>query len=145
MTCQTTQSVSRATRLALHLKVGRRAIQNGRSKAIGPHRRKLTVLRQSGRATYALILKHDTNLKDGFVEIKFKAIAGSEDRAAGIVWRAKDTNNYYVVRANTLEENVVLYKTAKGVRSPKSHRYSRPKGWLWRERGGAFEHLHVAD
>ena len=92
-----------------------------------------------------MILKHDTNLKDGFVEIKFKAIAGSEDRAAGIVWRAKDTNNYYVVRANTLEENVVLYKTAKGVRSPKSHRYSRPKGWLWRERGGAFEHLHVAD
>jgi hypothetical protein len=47
---------------------------------------KLTVLRQSGRATYPLILKDDTNLKDGFVEVKFKAIAGSQDRAAGIVW-----------------------------------------------------------
>ena len=78
---------------------------------------KLTVLRQSGRATYPLILKNDTNIRDGFVEMKFKAIAGSEDRAAGIVWRAQDANNYYVVRANALEDNVVLYKTIKGVRS----------------------------
>src|SRR4051794_9682610 len=78
---------------------------------------KLTVLRQSGRATYPLILKNDTSIKDGFVEVKFKAVAGSEDRAAGIVWRAKDANNYYVVRANALEDNVVLYKTVKGNRS----------------------------
>src|SRR3954453_19769620 len=78
---------------------------------------KLTVLRQSGRATYPLILKNDTNIKDGFVEVKFKAVAGSEDRAAGIVWRAKDANNYYVTRANALEDNVVLYKTVNGVRS----------------------------
>jgi hypothetical protein len=78
---------------------------------------KLTVLKQSGRATYPLILKNDTNIKDGFVEMKFKAIAGSEDRAAGIVWRAKDANNYYVVRANALEDNVVLYKTVNGVRT----------------------------
>jgi hypothetical protein len=78
---------------------------------------KLTVLRQSGRATYPLTLKNDTNIKGGFVEVKFKAIAGSEDRAAGIVWRAKDANNYYVVRANALEDNVVLYKTVNGVRS----------------------------
>jgi hypothetical protein len=78
---------------------------------------KLTVLRQSGRATYPLILKDDTNLKDDFVEMKFKAITGSEDRAVGIVWRAKDANNYYVVRANALEDNVVLYKTVNGTRS----------------------------
>jgi hypothetical protein len=78
---------------------------------------KSTVLRQSGRATYPLILKNDTSIRDGFVEMKFKAIAGSEDRAAGIVWRAKDANNYYVTRANALEDNVVLYKTVNGVRS----------------------------
>jgi len=79
---------------------------------------KSKVLKQSGRATYPLLLKNDSSLKDGFVEIKFKAIAGSEDRAAGIVWRAKDANNYYVTRANALEDNVVLYKTVNGVRSP---------------------------
>jgi hypothetical protein len=79
---------------------------------------KSNVLKQSGRATYPLILKDDTKIKDGFVEVKFKAVAGSQDRAAGIVWRAKDATNYYVTRANALEDNVVLYKTVNGVRSP---------------------------
>jgi len=75
------------------------------------------VLRQSGKATYPLALKDGTNIRNGFAEVKFKAISGSEDRAGGIVWRAKDANNYYVVRANALEDNVVLYKTVNGVRS----------------------------
>ena len=78
---------------------------------------KSNVLKQSGKATYPLALKDGTSIKDGFVEVKFKALAGSEDRAAGLVWRAKDANNYYVVRANALEDNVVLYKTVNGVRN----------------------------
>src|SRR5262249_52354707 len=76
------------------------------------------VVKQSGRADYPLLLKDDTDIKDGFIETRFKAIAGSEDRAAGLVWRARDANNYYVARANALEDNVVLYKTVAGVRSP---------------------------
>ncbi len=79
---------------------------------------KLKIVKQSGRATYPLLLKDDTNIKDGFIEVKFKAIAGSQDRAAGLVWRARDADNYYVVRANALEDNVVLYKTVRGARSP---------------------------
>jgi hypothetical protein len=78
---------------------------------------KLNVIKQSGRATYPLLLKNDTNIRDGFIEVKFKAIAGSQDRAAGVVWRAKDANNYYIVRANALEDNFALYKTVNGVRS----------------------------
>ena len=78
---------------------------------------KLRVLKQSGRATFPLLLKDDTAIENGFLEVKFKAIAGSEDRAAGLVWRARDANNYYVVRANALEDNVVLYKTINGARS----------------------------
>jgi hypothetical protein len=78
---------------------------------------KSKVLKQSGRATYPLLLKNDTNVKDGFVEVGFKAVAGSQDRAGGIVWRTRDANNYYVVRANALEDNFVLYKTVNGVRS----------------------------
>jgi hypothetical protein len=76
------------------------------------------VVKQSGRADYPLLLKDDSDIKDGFIETKFKAIAGSEDRAGGLVWRARDANHYYVVRANALEDNVVLYKTVAGVRSP---------------------------
>jgi hypothetical protein len=75
------------------------------------------VLKQSGEATYPIALKVGTSIKDGFVEAKFKAISGSEDRAGGLVWRARDADNYYVVRANALEDNVVLYKTVNGVRS----------------------------
>jgi hypothetical protein len=75
------------------------------------------VVKQSGRATYPLLLKEGSNLKDGAVEVQFKALSGSEDRAAGLVWRARDANNYYVVRANALENNVVLYKTVNGKRS----------------------------
>ena len=85
------------------------------SDATAPSKSK--VLRQSGRATYPLLLKDDTSIKDGFIAVKFKAVAGSEDRAAGVVWRAKDANNYYVARANALEDNFVLYKTVNGVRS----------------------------
>jgi hypothetical protein len=78
---------------------------------------KSKVLKQSGRATYPLLLKNETNIRDGFIAVKFKAIAGSQDRAAGVVWRARDANNYYVVRANALEDNFFLYKTVNGVRS----------------------------
>jgi hypothetical protein len=79
---------------------------------------KLKVLKQSGQATFPLLIRDDTNIKDGFIEVRFKAIAGSEDRAAGLLWRARDANNYYVVRANALEDNVVLYKTISGTRIP---------------------------
>jgi hypothetical protein len=76
------------------------------------------VIKQSGRATFPLLLKNDCEVKDGFVEAQFKAIDGSQDRAGGLVWRARDANNYYVARANALEDNVVLYKTVDGRRSP---------------------------
>jgi hypothetical protein len=78
---------------------------------------KLRILKQSGVATYPLLLKSGSSIQDGFVEVKFMALAGAEDRAAGLVWRATDANNYYVVRANALENNVVLYKTVDGNRS----------------------------
>src|SRR6266513_6230678 len=72
------------------------------------------VLKQSGVATYPVCLKDDTRLTDGFVEVKFKSISGKEDQAGGVVWRAKDSNNYYVARATALEDNVSLYYTQNG-------------------------------
>jgi hypothetical protein len=77
---------------------------------------KPNVLKQSGVADYPLCLKDGSSLKDGFVEVRFKAISGKDDQAAGVVWRAADPNNYYICRANALEDNVVLYKTVKGKR-----------------------------
>src|SRR6266481_400150 len=56
---------------------------------------KPNVLKQSGEATYPVCIKDDTNLKDGFVEVKFKPISGKEDQAGGVLWRCKDADNYY--------------------------------------------------
>jgi hypothetical protein len=78
---------------------------------------KLNVLKQSGEATYPLCIKDDPSLKDGFVEVKFKSVSGVADQAAGVIWRFQDPDNYYICRANALENNVVLYKTVKGKRS----------------------------
>ena len=78
---------------------------------------KPNALKQSGQATFPVCFKNDTNLKDGFVEVKFKPVAGKEDQAGGVVWRVRDSNNYYIARANALENNVVLYKTVNGKRS----------------------------
>lgn len=80
---------------------------------------KPNVLKQSGQATYPVCLKDDTSLKDGFVEVKFKPISGREDQAGGLVWRARDAKNYYVARANALENNVTIYHTINGRRTEK--------------------------
>lgn len=80
---------------------------------------KPNVLKQSGNATYPVCLKDDTSIKDGFVEVKFKAISGKNDQAGGLVWRARDANNYYVARANALEDNVTIYHTINGRRTEK--------------------------
>ena len=78
---------------------------------------KPNVLKQSGEATYPVCIKDDTAIKDGFVEVKFKPISGKEDQAGGVIWRAKDANNYYVARANALEDNVTIYDTVNGRRT----------------------------
>ena len=79
---------------------------------------KSKVVKQSGQGKFPLLLLKNLAVRDGFIRAKFKALAGSQDQAAGLVWRARDASDYYVVRANALEDNVVLYKTVAGVRSP---------------------------
>ena len=51
------------------------------------------------------------------LSVRFKPVSGSVDQAAGLVWRYRDPDNYYVVRANALENNVVLYKVEGGRRT----------------------------
>lgn len=77
---------------------------------------KPNVLKQSGEATFPVCIKEDTSIKDGFVAVKFKPIAGKEDQAGGVIWRCRDKDNYYIARANALEDNVTIYHTIKGHR-----------------------------
>jgi hypothetical protein len=78
---------------------------------------KPNVLKQSGEGKYPWCVKKDVSIKDGSVEVKFKPVSGKEDQAGGLVWRFKDGNNYYIARANALEDNVTIYHTVDGVRS----------------------------
>jgi Beta xylosidase C-terminal Concanavalin A-like domain len=51
------------------------------------------------------------------VSVRFKPVSGTVDQAAGLVARYRDRNNYYIVRANALENNVRLYKVERGKRT----------------------------
>jgi hypothetical protein len=92
---------------------------------------KPNVLKQSGEATYPVCLKNDTNLKDGFVQVKFKPLLGKEDQAGGVIWRAKDADNYYIARANALEDNVTIYHTVKGKRTEKKRTNTKVASNVW--------------
>lgn len=44
-------------------------------------------------------------------------VSGTKDQAIGLIWRYQDPDNYYVLRANALEDNIVLYKMENGERA----------------------------
>jgi len=50
------------------------------------------------------------------ISVNFKPIAGDIDASGGIIFRAKDKGNYYIVRANALENNYRLYTFTNGQR-----------------------------
>ena len=58
------------------------------------------------------------SLRDGDVSVRIKPVAGREDQGGGLVWRYRDANNYYLARANALENSVALYKVENGRQLP---------------------------
>jgi hypothetical protein len=92
---------------------------------------KPNVLRQSGSGTFPWCVKPEVFLADGRVEVKFKPLAGRQDQAGGVVWRWKDGDNYYVARANALENNVSLYYTEKGRRNTITYVDAPVPGNVW--------------
>lgn len=65
---------------------------------------------------FPLCINQSIEAADLTLSVEFKAVSGKIDQGAGLVWRYKDNNNYYIVRGNALEDNVVLYKCEKGKR-----------------------------
>jgi hypothetical protein len=65
---------------------------------------------------FPLLIADDGSFRDLDISVKFKAVAGSVDQAGGLVFRLKDANNYYIVRANALEDNYRLYHVVNGRR-----------------------------
>jgi len=73
-------------------------------------------------------------MKDLRLSVRCKPMRGKVDQACGIVWRLKDANNYYVTRANALEDNVHLYHTVDG-------RRVRFAGWDGKVASGVWHEL----
>jgi 3-keto-disaccharide hydrolase len=65
---------------------------------------------------FPLCIHDGVMAKDTDISVRFRPVSGKKDQAAGIVWRYRDKDNYYIVRANALENNVVLYKVHNGKR-----------------------------
>jgi len=65
---------------------------------------------------FPLCIYNDLSAKNVHLSVRFKAVAGKVDQGSGLVARYQDANNYYVVRANALEDNVNLYHVVKGSR-----------------------------
>jgi hypothetical protein len=69
------------------------------------------------RLRFPVAVLTDVTAADVDLSVRFKPISGRVDQAAGLVWRYQNQDNYYLVRANALEGNVVLYKVEKGKRT----------------------------
>jgi len=66
---------------------------------------------------FPVILREDQQFTDLDISVKFKPVSGRIDASGGIIFRAKDQDNYYIVRANALEDNFRLYTFINGSRS----------------------------
>lgn len=80
---------------------------------------------------FPLVIVEGVSYKDFMVYTWFRAEGGKVDQAGGLVFRYKDNNNYYVLRANALENNVRAYKVVKGKRKQIGGKDTKvtPKEW----------------
>ena len=69
------------------------------------------------RSRFPVAVVGDVSAADVDLSVRFKPISGRVDQAAGLLWRFQNEDNYYIVRANALEGNVVLYKVQGGKRT----------------------------
>jgi hypothetical protein len=76
----------------------------------------LAVQTQNANATYNLLLAEKSSFKDLDIKVKVRGNTGSDDQGGGVIWRAKDENNYYICRMNPLETNFRVYKIVDGKR-----------------------------
>jgi hypothetical protein len=106
------------------------------------------VLAQTSKDTtdyrFPLAIFDQPVLQDLDVAVRFRPVSGEVDRAAGLAVRLADVNNYYVVRANALEDNVRLYKMVGGQRRQFAGANTKVLTGKWQElrvslRGSRFE------
>ncbi len=86
-------------------------------QAEGPNNYLVQTDADSTRARFPVAVVTDVTAADVDVSVRFRPVSGRVDQAAGLVWRYQNEDNYYIVRANAIEDNVVLYKVENGKRT----------------------------
>ena len=92
----------------------RKVLQNSEAPS-APH--VFAQLKNGGYFTdFNVVLIEETTATDFDLKVSFLAIAGRGDMGGGLIWRAQDHKNYYIARANPLEQNIRFYRVVNGVR-----------------------------
>ena len=85
---------------------------------------------------FPIAVEDSASFQDVNLSVRCKPVDGKVDRACGIVWRYRDENNYYLARANALEDNVRFYYVENG-------RRREVKGWNGKVTSGTWHELRA--
>jgi hypothetical protein len=85
---------------------------------------------------FPVAVASEPSMRDVRLSVRCKPVSGKVDQACGLVFRYRDQDNYYVTRANALENNVRLYHVVKGDRRQFA-------GWNGAVSSGAWHSLRV--
>jgi hypothetical protein len=80
---------------------------------------------------FSLAVIEEGDYQDLELEVKFKAVEGAEDQGGGLIWRYQDPDNYYIARANPLEDNFRIYRVVRGARRQLASAYFKVTGGTW--------------
>jgi hypothetical protein len=88
---------------------------------------------QTGEAEFPALVLGDAAYTGLALSASFKPVSGREDQAAGLIFRVEDEGNYYILRANALEDNVDVYKYSDGERSELASEPAEVEAGEWQE------------
>jgi hypothetical protein len=74
------------------------------------------VVGKGAEHAYKIVLINGITSSDLDLEVSLLPVEGKGDMGGGLIWRAADDRNYYLTRANPLEQNIRIYRVVKGVR-----------------------------
>jgi hypothetical protein len=84
---------------------------------------------------FPVAVYNDFSATDVNISVQFKAVSGRGDQGAGLVWRYRDRNNYYVARCNALEDNCTIYHVVNGSRVAFSNQNVKVASGVWHTLG----------
>lgn len=75
------------------------------------------LMNKGAEHAYKVVLVKEITASNLDLQVSFLAVGGKGDMGGGLIWRATDDRNYYLTRANPLEQNIRLYRVVNGVRT----------------------------